>query len=218
MTTLGLLVRTSFKSRISHWQKTLNAAVRLVLLAKVYNYYWFTPILLGRCEDEKEVVGVPKLKEVLGVFKTEEENPLLADISVEMLVTLPANPTHFSCVFRWQAWQMNRGASPMHLEWCCLEQTQQNEYSTSLVFSSNRSLPRSPAPSRPKQMLHSGQNWPFFHILKWIEKVCCSNHVDENNFNLIGIPIARNTHGVRIDFPSSASRLEFKNPVNFLAS
>lgn len=30
--------------------------------------------------------------------------------------------------------------------------------------------------------------------------------------------IARNTHGVRIDFPSSASRLEFKNPVNFLSS
>ena len=60
----------------------------------------------------------PMLKLTLLKLRTFEDDVLLAaaaDICEATLVTLPANPIHFSWVFLWHAPHINRGASPIHL-------------------------------------------------------------------------------------------------------
>ena len=97
--------------------------------------------------------------------------PIPAKLATDKAAKLP-DPTLFSRVRFWQAEQMNLSGFDTQWEWCWRPHTQQEAYCrapmTPLHFT-DLSMARLTC-SRPKQTLHSGQNWVRFQALKSKEK------------------------------------------------
>ena len=93
-------------------------------------------------------------------------SPGPARLATDKAAKLP-EPTLFSRVRFWQEAQMNLSGLATQCAWCCRPQTQHEQYCiapmTPFQFI-DLSMARRIC-SRPKQTLHSGQNWPFFQTL-----------------------------------------------------